>query len=189
MQALDLKNYKNRHSLKSKIARAVWNIVWVFLFRPTPDHSRLFNKWRIMILRLFGAKIGCGCVVKASCEIWQPWKLAIGDYVALDEHVICYTVDNIAIGSQTTISRDAFICCAGHDIASPIMELIYKPITIGANCWIAARAIVMPGVIVGDGAVIAAGSVVTKDVEPWTVVGGNPAKFIKARKIPEGGGK
>lgn len=185
MAGLDLKNYKNRHSLKSKIARAVWNVVWLVFARITPEHSKLFNKWRIFLLRCFGAKIGMGCVVKSSCEIWQPWKLEMGDYVALSEHVICYTVDRIKIGSQTTVSREAFLCCAGHDVASPIMELTYAPITIGSNCWIAGRAIVMPGVTVGDGAVVAAGAVATKDAEPWTVVGGNPAKVIKKRELLE----
>ena len=189
MIELNLTNYKNRHSLTGMIARALWNIVWTILFRSTPAHSKVFNKWRIFLLRCFGAKIGTGCVVKSNCEIWQPWNLEIGDYVALSERVICYTVDRIKIGSQTTVSREAFLCCAGHDIASPIMELTYAPIIIGANCWVAGRAIVMPGVSIGDGAVVAAGAVVTKNVEPWTVVGGNPAKFIKKRELSESGMK
>lgn len=183
---LDLKNYKNRHSAKSKIARAIWNIVCVCMFRTTPEHSGIFNKWRVFLLRCFGAKIGKGCVVKSSCEIWQPWKLELGNYVALGEHAICYTVDKIKIGPQTTVSREAFLCCAGHDISSPIMELTYAPITIGSNCWVAGRAIVMPGVTIGDGAVVGAGAVVTGDVAPWMVVGGNPAKFIKKRELSEG---
>lgn len=183
MQELDLKNYQNRHSLKSKIARAIWNVVWLLLFRPTPEHSKIFNRWRILLLRCFGAKIGAQCVVKSSCEIWQPWKLAIDDYVALSERVICYTVDRIKIGAQTTISREAFLCCAGHDIASPTMELTFAPITIGSNCWIAGRATIMPGVKIGDGAVVGAGAVVTKDVAPWIVVAGNPAREIKRRVL------
>ena len=180
---LDLKNYKNRHSLKSKTARAIWNVVWALLFRPTPEHSKTFNKWRIFLLRCFGAKIGKGCVVKSSCEIWQPWKLELGDYVALSEHAICYAVDKIKIGSQTTVSRETFLCCAGHDISSPIMELTFAPITVGSNCWVAGRATVMPGVTIGDGAVVGAGAVVTKDVAPWMVVGGNPAREIKRREL------
>lgn len=71
--------------------------------------NRMRRKWRIFLLRCFGAKVGTGCVLKSSCEIWQPWKLEIGDYVALSEHVICYTVDRIKIGSQTTVSREAFL--------------------------------------------------------------------------------
>ena len=183
MDKLDLKNYKNRHSTKSKVARALWNITWLMLARWTPEHSKLFNAWRIFLLRLFGAKIGKRCVVKSSCEVWQPWNLAIGDYVALSEHVVCYTVDKITIGRQTTVSRDAFLCCASHDVTSPIMELTFAPITVGSNAWIAARSIVMPGRKVGDGAVVAAGAVVVNDVEPWTVVGGNPAKFITKREL------
>ena len=186
MTELDLKNYKNRHSLKNKLVRAIWNLVWTLFFRPTPEHSVMFNSWRILLLRLFGAKIGSHCVVKSSCEIWQPWNLIMEDYVALSEHVICYTVDKITIGSQTTISREAFLCCASHDVTSPIMELTYAPIIIGANAWIAGRAIILPGRKIGDGAVVAAGAVVVKDVEPWTIVGGNPARFIAKRELKNG---
>lgn len=180
---LEIKNYKNRHTLKSKFLRAMWNVVWAVFAKWTPEHSRLFNMWRVLLLKLFGAKVGKCCVVKSSCEVWQPWNLTMGDYVALSENVVCYTVDKITIGSQTTISRDAFLCCASHDVSSPIMELTYAPITIGSNAWIAARSIIMPGRNVGDGAVVAAGAVVVSDVEPWSIVGGNPAKFIKKREL------
>lgn len=183
MAELDLKNYKNRHSLGSKIARTIWNGVYVLAFRWTPEHFWVFNAWRIFLLRCFGARIGRHCVIKSSCEVWQPWNLTIGDYVALSEHVVCYTVDKITIGNRTTVSRDAFLCCASHDISSPIMELTTAPIAIGSNVWIAARAIVMPGRNVGDGAVVAAGSVVVNNVEQWTVVGGNPAKVISKREL------
>jgi len=185
MQELDLKHYQNRHSLKSKVGRAIWGVAWLLLARWTPDHGKLFNWWRISLVRMFGAEIGKGCVIKSSCELWQPWNLTMGDYVALSEHVVCYTVAKIAIGSQTTISREAFLCCASHDVTSPIMELTYAPIVIGSNAWIAARAIIMPGRRVGDGAVVAAGAVVVTDVEPWTVVGGNPARVLKNRVISD----
>ncbi len=73
---LDLKNYRNRHSLKSKIARAAWNVVWLLLFRPTP-RGKLFRPWRIALLKLFGAKVKWTSNVLPSCRIWQPWKLAM----------------------------------------------------------------------------------------------------------------
>lgn len=186
MAELDLEKYKNQHSFGSKIARCVWNLACVLTFKWTPDHSVVFNAWRIFLLRCFGAKIGGHCIVKSSCEVWQPWNLNMGDYVALDERVHCYTVDRIVIGSQTTVSREAFLCCASHDVSSRIMELVVAPITIGANAWIASRAIILPGRKIGDGAVVAAGAVVVKDVEPWTVVGGNPAKFISRRELKDG---
>ena len=183
MAELDLKNYKNRHSLKSKILRAIWNVVWLLFFRITPGRIDLFNRWRAFLLRCFGARIGKCTAIFPSVKIWLPWNLVIGDYVALSSGVNCYSIDKISIGSNTTVSCDVFLDCASHDISSPIMELTYAPITIGANCWIAANSIVLPGRNVGDGAVVAAGSVVTNDVEAWTVVGGNPAKFIKKRVL------
>lgn len=183
---LDLKNYRNRHSLKSKMARVLWNVVWLFLFRLTPRGS-LFRPWRIALLKLFGADVRWTSNVLPSCRIWQPWKLKMGDYSSLSEGVDCYTVDTISIGDQTTVSQGVKLCTAGHDIASKIMELTYAPIHIGANAWVAAWSMILPGVTIGEGAVVAAGAVVTKDVEPWTVVGGNPAREIKKRELVEVG--
>lgn len=181
---LDLKHYKNRHSIKSRVMRVIWNVTWLLFARWTPQRGiRIFNTWRIFLLRLFGAKIGKRSWVMSSCEIWQPWKLVIGDEVSIAEHVVLYSVDTITIGDQVVISREAFLCCASHDVTSPIMELKTAPITIGANAWIAARAMVMPGRSIGEGAVVAAGAVVTRDVASWTVVGGNPAREIGRRVL------
>ena len=182
MKELDLKNYQNRHSLKSKMGRVVWNIVWWLLFRPTP-RGNLFRPWRITLLKLFGAKVEWTSNVLPSCRIWQPWKLTMGAYACLSEEVDCYSVDEIKIGNQTTVSQGVKLCTASHDIGSRIMELITKPIVIGDNAWVAAWSILLPGVTIGDGSVVGAGSVVTRDVEPWTVVGGNPAKALKNREL------
>lgn len=181
---LDLRSYKNRHSFVSKLVRVVWNVAWLLLFRPTPDRGfGVFVLWRIFLLRLFGAKIGRHCVVRSSTKIWLPWNLEMGDWVAISEDCDVYNADKISIGDRTTISKGAFLCGASHDITSPTMELVQAPITIGTDAWIAARAIVLPGLTIGNGAVVAAGAVVTKDVASWTVVGGNPAKVIKTRKL------
>ena len=186
MAELDLKNYKNRHSFGSKVARVMWNVVWLLLFRPTPDRLlEVFVAWRRFLLRLFGAKVGAHCAIRNTVRVWAPWNLELGEWAAISEGCDVYNVDKIRIADRATISRGAFLCCAGHDIESPIMELTHLPITIGHDAWVAARAIVLPGVTIGDGAVVAAGAVVTKDVEPWTVVGGNPAKFIKKRILKD----
>lgn len=178
---VDLAQYRNRHSWKSKIARALWNVVWAALFRPTP--RGVCYGWRRFLLRLFGAKIGKQVHVLPSCKVWQPWKLTMGDYACLSEDVDCYSVEQVEIGAHAVVSQGAFLCCASHDITSPIMELEYRPIRIGPQAWVAARAFIAPGVTVGEGAVVGACSVVTKDVEPWTVVAGNPAHVIKKRVI------
>ena len=182
MEELDLKNYKNRHSLGSKIVRVVWNVVWLLLFRPTP-RGNLFRPWRILLLKLFGAKVKWSSNVLPSCRIWAPWNLTMGAYACLSQRVDCYNVNQIVIGDQATVSQDTMLCTASHDISSKILELTTAPVMIGTGAWIAARAIVLPGVMIGEGAVVAAGAVVTKDVEIWTVVGGNPAKFIKKREL------
>ena len=179
---LDLKNYKNRHSLASKFARVLWSIVWMFLFRPTP-RGNIFRPWRIFLLKLFGANVKWTSNVLPSCRIWQPWKLTMGDYACLSENVDCYTVDDIVIGAQATVSQGVKLCSASHDISSRIMELTTHPIHIGENAWVAGWSIILPGVTIGEGAVVGAGSVVTKDVEPWSVVAGNPAKEIKKRVL------
>lgn len=181
---IELNNYKNRHSFRSKVARAVWNVVWLLLFRPTP-RGNLFRPWRIFLLKAFGAKVRWSSNVLPSCRVWQPWNLVMGAYACLSEGVDCYTVATITVGEQATVSQGVKLCTAGHNITSKIMELTYKPIAIGANAWVAGWSVVLPGVTVGEGAVVAAGSVVTKDVAPWTVVGGNPAKYIKNRELKD----
>ena len=81
------------------------------------------------------------------------------------------------------VSDGAFLCTASHDIRSQVFELQTKPVVVGDCAWICARATVLPGVTIGEGSVVAAGALVTKDTEPWTVVGGNPAKAIGKRQI------
>lgn len=181
---LELRNYRNRHSLKSKIGRVLWNVVWLLLFRPTP-RGNLFRPWRIFLLKLFGAKVQWSSNVLPSCMVWQPWNLTMGAYACLSENVDCYTVAPIVIGDQATVSQGVKLCTAGHDISSKIMELTYRPIVIGANAWVSGWAIVLPGVTIGEGSVVAAGAVVSKDVDSWSVVGGNPAKFIKRRVLED----
>lgn len=86
-------------------------------------------------------------------------------------------------GVAAVISQDSYICTASHDVTSPVMATLNKPISIGSNVWIAAKAAIMPGTTIADGTVVAACVVVAKSTEPWTVVGGNPAKFIKKREL------
>jgi len=178
---VDLRKYQNRHSGGSKAKRFLWEIVWACLGKMTPRWC--LNDWRCFLLRAFGAKIGRGCRVQGGAEIWQPWNLTLGDNCWIDGGVRLYTVDRITLGSNCVVSAGAFACTAGHDVSSPIFELRTAPVTIGDCAWIAGNAIILPGLAIGEGAVIAAGAVVTKDVAPWTVVGGNPAKEIGRREI------
>lgn len=178
---VDQEHYRNRHGLRDRLRRAVWQFVWLCLFRPTP--APLFHGWRILLLRCFGAKIGRGCAVYPSCRIWAPWNMALGDFVCLSFDVDFYDVAPIVVGSNVTVSQYSFLCTASHDISDPHMELKVAPISIGDGAWVAANAFVGPGVSIGVGAVVAACAVVVKNVEPWTVVAGNPARPVKTRTI------
>ena len=178
---VELGRYSNRHGGKNKLRRLVWEVVWAVLFRPTPRWC--LNGWRCFLLCFFGARIGKCVRVQGGAKVWQPWRLTIGDNSWVDGGVSLYCVDYIRIGANAVISDGAFICTATHDISSETFELKTSPVTIGDSAWICAKATVLPGVTVGEGAIVAAGSVVSKDVESWTVIGGNPAKFIKKREL------
>lgn len=124
--------------------------------------------------------------VYPTVKVWAPWNLELGSYVAVDDEVNLYSAAKITIGTKVAISREAFICTASHDILKANRPLTTAPITICDGVWIGARATILPGVTIGEGAVVAANAVVTKDVEPWTVVGGNPARVIGRRILTEG---
>jgi putative colanic acid biosynthesis acetyltransferase WcaF len=121
--------------------------------------------------------------VYPSSTIYFPWNLEIGDYSSIGEHVYVYNLGKVKIGRQVTLSLRAHLCAGSHDYQDPAMPLLKPPITIEDQAWICADAFVGPGCTVKEGAVVAARAVVTGDVEPWTVVGGNPAKLIKRREL------
>jgi len=174
-------------TLKNKILRSLWNVVCALLFRPFG--TKLFNAWRLFLLRLFGAKISKEAGVYSSVKIWAPWNLTLGRNAWLGPNVICYNMAMIEVGDDVTVSQYAHLCTSSHDIGeinnNKVNSLIIAPIKIESKAWIAADAFIGMGVTIGEGAVVGARAAVFKDVEPWTVVGGNPAKVIKKREIKE----
>lgn len=178
---LDLSTYSHSFSLKNKISRLLWNSARIILFRPFG--SRLLKKWRVLVLKCFGAKIEWSSHIYASVKIWAPWNLEIGKNSSLGPSVDCYNQGKISIGKNTIISQKTYLCASSHDYTQKDFPLILKPITIGNGVWIAADAFIGPGIAIGDNAVIAARSVLIKDVDENTIVGGNPAKFIKSRNF------
>lgn len=158
-----------------------WNVVRLILFRPFA--SRLFKKWRVLVLKCFGAKIEWSSHVYASVKIWAPWNLEMGSNSTFGPNVDCYNQGKISIGANTIISQKTYLCASSHDYTKKDFPLMVKPITIKNGVWVAADAFVGPGVTIGDNAVIAARAVVVKEVEENTIVGGNPAKIIKMRSF------
>ena len=178
-----LEKYKDALSLSNKLHRLFWNLSCLLLFRPFA--GPLFWRWRNVVLRMFGAKVGAGCKVSNSAKIWAPWNLELGRMVCLGSNSKIYSANKIFIDDKVTISQGAYLCGASHDITYLNKPLLTAPIRIERFSWVCADAFVGMGVTIGEGAVVGARGCVFKDVEPWTVVGGNPAQFIKKRTIKE----
>lgn len=178
------KEYKRTLSYKNIMARVIWNTIYYLLFRPFP--TILFKRWRILILKIFGARIGKKTSVHASAKIWAPWNLEIGENSCIDNRVNCYNPGKIKIGNNVTISAGAFLCTPSHDISNPEFPMMPSTITIKDCAWIATEAFIGPKVTIGEYAVVGARACVFKDVEPWSVVGGNPAVYLKKRVINYG---
>lgn len=159
-----------------RLLRIVWRLASVLLWM-------MPNKVRVGYLRLFGAKLGVCCHVYPSVRIYAPWNLTMGEWTCVGPHVEIYNKGPVVIGSETVISQDAYICTASHDISSPRMALVTMPITIGSHVWIAAKATILPGVAIGDGAVVGACAVVGREIPAWRVVVGNPAVIKKERSV------
>jgi len=167
-------------SLQNRIARLVWNFVYLLLFRHSP---RPFHVWRSLLLRIFGAKIGKGVHIYPKVKIWAPWNLEVHDEVGVADGVDLYSQGKILLEYRAIISQRSYLCTGTHDFNREGHPLYTKPIKISKYAWVAAEAFVGPGVEVGEGAVVGARAAVFKNVSAWTIVGGNPAKFIKTREI------
>lgn len=169
-------------SLSNRLARALWGVVWLLLFRPSP---RPLHAWRVALLRLFGARIGQHFHVHASARVWAPWQFQVGDHVGVGERVIFYNMAPMRIGDNAVISQGAHLCGGTHDYTSRHFQLQAAPIQIGERVWICTEAFIGPGVTVPDGCVVGARAVMTRSPREgaWGVYAGNPATFIKTRTL------
>lgn len=181
MKHVNLSNYQNTLSFKNQLARLLWTITWLLFARWLP--RSVGKSWKRFLLQLFGAKLHKTAHIYSSVKIYMPWNLEMQEYSCLAPQVDCYNVDKVTIGAHSTISQKSFLCTASHDIEHEEYALITSPIIIKDQAWVGTDAFIGMGVSVGEGAVVGAKSAVFKDVEDWTVVGGNPANFIKKRII------
>jgi putative colanic acid biosynthesis acetyltransferase WcaF len=171
-------------SFRNRLMRLGWGIVYACLFRPSP---RPFHAWRRFLLRSFGAKLGPHTHIYPKARVWAPWNLTCEEFATIADGAIVYNPKELHMGSHANVSQEAYVCGATHDYEDPAFPLIAFPVTLGAYSWVCARATVQPGVNLGEGAVLALGSVATRDLEPWTVYGGVPARKIKARVMRQQG--
>ena len=170
--------YGDPASLRSKMGRALWNAVWLLLYRPSPVP---FHAWRRFLLRCFGARIAVGARIYPRCRIWAPWNLTMERDSCMANDVDCYSVSPVKLGAQAIVSQYTYLCTASRDYNDPDFGLITKAIEVGDYAWVGAQAFIGPGVKIGEGAVIGATASVYHDVPEWCVVSGNPARLITRR--------
>ena len=180
----DLARYNNEW-YKQKISASTFKqVAWFFV------NSLLFaSSWfpvsslKIKILKLFGATIGKGVIIKPSVSIKYPWKLYIGDFSWIGERVWIDNLEMVTIGNHVCISQGAFLLTGNHDFSKVSFDLIVKPIVLEDGVWVGAQALVCPGVICGSHSVLTTRSVATKNLEPYKIYQGYPATVVKQRVI------
>lgn len=169
------------YSKKQKLIMLLWWTVEIIIYRNIPHK---LNKFRCLILKIFGAKIGDNTFISRTAKIWFPWNLSIGKNSGIGFDALIYNLANIDIGDFTTISQRSHINTGTHDYNKNDFPLITKPVKIGDNVFIGADSYVNLGITIGDGAVIGARSVVTKDMPTNYICVGHPCKPIKLIRQP-----
>jgi putative colanic acid biosynthesis acetyltransferase WcaF len=162
---------------RGRLVEALWLLVQALFVRSwIPGRSH-----RVWLLRRFGARIGRGVDIKPGVRVKFPWRLVVGEHSWIGEDVWIDNLAQVEIGSHCCVSQGVYLCTGSHDWSRSSFDLRIAPIALGDRCWVAAHALLGPGVAVGEGAVIALGSVVVRDAAAWMVHQGNPARPLKAR--------
>ena len=151
----------------------LWWLVQAIAFPLTPHPC---SSWRCTLLRLFGAKIGKGVLIRPTARFTYPWKVSIGDYSWIGDDVVLYSLDEIHIGEHCVVSQKSYLCTGNHDIHDPAFGLKTAKITIGNGVWIATDSFIGPGVEIGANAVIGARSSVFSNIPHGQVCWGTPCR-------------
>ena len=162
----------------SKAKEIAWYFIKMIFFLSAFPYPNALKK---MLLKLFGAKIGNGVVIKPRVNIHFPWKLRIGNHVWIGEEVFILNFEKIEIGNQVCVSQRAFLCGGNHDYRDPSMPYRNGPIVLQDGCWIGAGCFVGPNVTVGIDTIVSAGTVVTKSLAGNGIYKGNPITYLKPR--------
>jgi len=180
LPAIDLKANRaaQKYTRREQLRRIAWSLGrWLLILSPRPCFA-----WRRAVLRVFGAQVGAHVNVYPSARIYMPWNLSIGDWSALGEDVLIYSLGKVSIGQRVTVSYRAHLCAGTHDFSDPALPLLKPPVTLENDAWLGTEAFVGPGVTVGAGALVGARAVVTRTVAARAIVVGNPARTVGLRK-------
>jgi putative colanic acid biosynthesis acetyltransferase WcaF len=170
--------YTSPWTVRRRLGLLLWQLVWTTTCSWTPKPA---NAWRVFVLRMFGAKIHGRPFVHGRASIQQPWNLIMHNRACLGDKAVAYSLGVIEIGADATVAQEAYLCTGTHDFTSPILALQTAPIRIGRGAFVGARSFILPGVQLGEGCVVGAAAVVTRDVPAYAIVAGNPARPIGNR--------
>jgi len=168
------KNFRGRSALIVQL----WWIVQALFFKTSPQ---VMYGWRRFLLRLFGAKIGKKVIIRPTVTITYPWKIKIGDYCWIGDHVELYSLGQIEIEKNAVVSQKSYLCTGSHDYLQEDFPIYQKPIKICEEAWVSTDVYIAPGVTIGKGSVIGARSTVFKDIPENKVCFGSPVKIIRDR--------
>lgn len=156
----------------------LWQFVQATIFAGSPQPAYGWRRW---LLRMFGASVGRGVLIRPSARVTFPWKVEFDDHCWVGDHAEIYSLGAVRIGKSAVVSQRSYICAGTHDYQEVSFPLVVRPVVIEAEAWIAADCFVAPGITIGRGAVVGARSTVLADVPPGAIVGGHPAVFKKMR--------
>ncbi len=158
-----------------RVRTQLWEWCWALFCCWTP---KPFNGWRVLWLRLFGAKLIGHTFVHPRARITHPWNLTMHDRACLGDGAHAYALGPIELREGCTIAQEAYLCTGTHDFSSPTLPLQTAPIVVGEHAFVGLRAIILPGVTLGKKSVVGAGAVVTRNVADGKTVAGNPARTL-----------
>lgn len=176
------KHYIGKVSLSTKVKRSLWNVVRFFLFRPFG--TKVFRVWRLLLLKLFGAKVSWKCDVYASAKVWAPWNLVMEEGSCIGPEVICYNQAKVVLKKNACVSQNSTLCTAGHGRVDSLLSqvepdiplnnaeigLVVADIVLEEEAWVGMQAFVGMGVTIGSKSVVGARANVFKDVSAYSVV-------------------
>lgn len=166
--------------LRKKIR--IWNSSFTWIILNNIISSFPSQTIRIAVLKLMGAKIGKDVGMYGGNEYRNPKGLIVGEGSTLGHRAILDARKGLIIGRSVCFGTEVMIWSLHHDYNDLDFKVHGAPVNIGDFVWLGSRCIILPGVTIGEGAVVAAGAVVTKDVAPYTIVGGIPAKQVSVRE-------
>ncbi|MBA3972083.1 MAG: colanic acid biosynthesis acetyltransferase WcaF [Bacteroidetes bacterium] len=181
MNRTDLSSFNNTWFKPG--GNALKRLCWYFTNAIWFNSAFPVSRFKVFLLRLFGAKIGKGVVIKPRVNIKYPWKLSLGNNVWIGEEVWIDNLGNVTIGDSVCLSQGAMLLCGNHDYKKQTFDLVVRDIVLEDGVWIGAKATVCPGMTCHSHSVLAVGSVATSNLEAYKIYQGNPATIVRERKI------